>query len=289
MGQLIREGNMKQNWKGELCYLTFPQFSELPSILHGFSTRLGGVSEGACSTMNLSFERGDQEERVRENFRRIAAAIGFQTGDMVFSRQTHTTNIRVVTEKDRGKGFAKPMDYDDVDGLMTNVPGLVLVTFYADCVPLYFVDPVHRAVALVHSGWRGTVGKIGLRAVEMMNRFYGSKPEELTAAIGPSICSECYEVSEDVADQFAQTFGAPGTERILRSKGNKKYQLDLWTANEIVLQEAGIRREHLTTAEICTCCQHQVLFSHRATNGRRGNLAAFLGIKQETGDEQRTL
>ena len=106
------------------------------------------------------FSRGDQEENVRENFRRIADAIGFTPEDLVFSDQTHTTNIRVVTEADRGKGFTKPLDYTDVDGLITDVPGLVLATFYADCVPLYFVDPIRKAVGLSHSGWRGTVHKI---------------------------------------------------------------------------------------------------------------------------------
>lgn len=126
--------------------------------------------------------------------------------DIVTSDQTHTTNVRVVTEEDRGNGITKPRPYTDVDGMITNVPGLVLATFYADCVPLFFIDPVHRAVGLSHSGWRGTVGKIGKVTVEKMTEEFQTDPSELYAAIGPSICQDCYEVSEDVIDQFREAF-----------------------------------------------------------------------------------
>lgn len=129
--------------------------------MHAFSTRLGGVSEGIYSSMNLSFTRGDKEEAVKENYKRMADAAGFDMNDIVTSDQTHTANVRLVTEKDRGNGITRPRPYTDVDGMITNVPGLVLATFYADCVPLYFIDPVHRAIGLSPSGWRGTVAKIG--------------------------------------------------------------------------------------------------------------------------------
>ena len=163
--------------------------------------------------------------------------MGFSCEDLVFSDQTHTANIRVVTEADRGKGFTRQKDYTDVDGLVTNVPGLVLATFYADCVPLFLADPIHRAIGLSHSGWKGTVGKIGKRTVELMKEQYGTRPEDLTAAIGPSICQDCYEVSEDVAVQFIRMLGdqvaTPGKEP-------GKHQLDLWLANELILRQAGL-------------------------------------------------
>ena len=143
--------------KGETPYLEFSLLRETGLVDHGFSTRLGGVSSGDFASLNLSFDRGDDPEAVRENFRRIGAAIGVRCEDMVLSQQTHTTNIRLVTEEDRGKGITKERDYTDVDGLVTNVPGICLVTSYADCVPLYFVDPVKKAIGLSHSGWRGTV------------------------------------------------------------------------------------------------------------------------------------
>ena len=148
--------------KDKVTWLSAVPLEQIDGIVQGFSTRLGGVSEGYLSSMNLSFSRGDQKEKVRENFRRIAGAIGFSPEDLVFSHQTHTTNVRAVTEEDRGKGFTKELDYADVDGMITDVPGLVLATFYADCVPLYFADPVKKAIGLSHSGWRGTVHKLSL-------------------------------------------------------------------------------------------------------------------------------
>ena len=164
--------------------------------------RLGGVSGGCFSSLNLSFDRGDDPEAVRENFRRIGAAIGVRCEDMVLSKQTHTTNVRVVTEEDRGKGIIRERDYTDVDGLVTDVPGLCLVTSYADCVPLYFVDPVRRVIGLSHSGWRGTVGKIGKKTVQVMQEKFGCEPADILAAVGPSVCLDCYEVSADVIDKF---------------------------------------------------------------------------------------
>ena len=140
----------------EVPYFTFEHLDDTDMVIHGFSTRMGGVSTGDLATMNLSFERGDLEEAVRTNYELLGAAIGFSTDSLVFSKQTHTTNVRVVTEEDRGKGFVKERDYTDVDGLVTNVPGITLATFYADCVPLYFVDPVHKAIGLSHSGWKKT-------------------------------------------------------------------------------------------------------------------------------------
>ena len=262
-------------------YFVFRNLEDTKLVRHGSSTRLGGVSEGYLAELNLSFTRGDDPEHVRENFRRIGAAIGFEPESLVMSCQTHTTNIRLVTEADRGSGYTKPLEYTDVDGMITNVPGLMLATFYADCVPLFFVDPVHRAVGLSHSGWKGTAGRIGAMTVERMKEAFGTKPEHLRAAVGPSICQECYEVSEDVALVFKKEFRAHADERLLYRKPNHKYQLNLWRANEIVLLEAGIRPEHLAMPGICTCCNPELLFSHRASGGKRGNMGAFLGLCRE--------
>lgn len=266
--------------KNGVTWLSAVPLETMDDLVQGFSTRLGGVSEDHLYSMNLSFSRGDKEENVRENFRRIAAAIGFSTEDLVFSHQTHTTNIRTVTEADRGKGFTRELDYQDVDGMITNVPGIVLATFYADCVPLYFVDPVKKAIALSHSGWRGTVHKIGKRTVQEMADHYGSRPEDIVAVIGPSICQECYEVSEDVILEFQQYYPQSCQKELYFRKENGKYQLDLWRANEIVMQEAGLLPEHIHTTQYCTCHHPDLLYSHRASKGKRGNLAAFLGLKE---------
>lgn len=264
---------------GGVPYLAYPLLEKTELVRHGFSTRLGGVSKGVCSTMNLSFARGDDEEAVRENYRRMAAALHVEEDSFVLSAQTHTTNIRVVTEKDRGKGLIEPLDYSNVDGLVTDEPGLCLTTFYADCVPLFFLDPVKKVIGLSHSGWRGTVGRIGERTLAVMKDTYGSNPENVLAAIGPSICQSCYEVSEDVINAFRQHFSEKDWKVLFYRKENGKYQLNLWKANEIVLKEAGIREENLAVTNLCTCCNSELLFSHRASEGKRGNLAAFLALK----------
>lgn len=264
---------------GEVLYLTYPLLESTGIVKHGFSTRVGGVSEGVCSTMNLSFSRGDDENAVRENFRRMANALDLEEDSFVFSQQTHTTNVRKVTLEDKGKGLTRKLDYQDIDGLITNVPGLCLSTFYADCVPLYFVDPVKKAIGLSHSGWRGTVGKIGCVTVQKMQEEYGSNPKDIIAAIGPSICQDCYEVSEDVIVEFQNHFDKKYWKELYYKKENGRYQLNLWKANEIVLEEAGVLKEHIAVTNLCTCCNHETLFSHRASQGKRGNLAAFLALK----------
>ena len=272
---------LQERWKHGVLFLQYPLLQNTGLVHHGFSTRIGGVSKEHLGTMNLSFTRGDDEAAVRENYRRMAQALDVEYDSFVFSQQTHTTNVRKVTEEDRGKGLVRSLDYKDVDGLITDVPGLCLATFYADCVPLYFVDPVQKAIGLSHSGWRGTVSKMGQVTLERMREAYGTKPEDVIAAIGPSICQDCYEVSEDVIDQFQEAFSKAYWEELFYRKENGKYQLNLWKANEILLLEAGVQRKNLAVTNLCTCCNAEELFSHRASGGKRGNLAAFLALKKE--------
>lgn len=274
------EPHMKVYEKEGVTFLTYPEFDKLPGVVHGFSTRLGGCSEGIYASMNLSFTRGDKEDAVKENYRRISAALGFLPEDIVTSDQTHTANVRVVTEEDRGNGITKSRPYTDVDGMVTNVPGLVLATFYADCVPLYLVDPVHKAIGLSHSGWRGTAAGIGEVTVEALRKNYGSDPADIYAAVGPSICQGCYEVSEDVIVEFRKAFSAELWPKLFYKKQNGKYQLNLWEANRQIFLQAGILPEHISMPGICTCCNPDFLFSHRASKGKRGNLGAFLGIRK---------
>lgn len=264
----------------EVPYLEYPLLTDTKIVHHGFSTRLGGVSQGCYASMNLSFTRGDDEAAVRENYHRIAKSIGVKCENMVLSQQTHTTNVRVVTEKDKGKGIVTPLDYTDVDGMVTNIPGICLVTFYADCVPLYFVDPVQKAIGLSHSGWRGTVGKIGKETIRKMEEQYGSDPKDILAAVGPSICKDCYEVSEDVILEFQKNFKERYWKDLFYRKENGKYQLDLWKANEIIFKESGILPEHIAVTNVCTHCNSKILYSHRTSGDRRGNLAAFLALKE---------
>ena len=270
---------MQINVCGDVVYLTYPALTATDTVLHGFTTRLGGVSEGVFSSMNLSFTRGDEEAAVHENYRRIAGAIGFSCESIVCSDQTHTTNVRRVGKEDRGNGVTRPRPYSDVDGLITNETGVTLATFYADCVPLYLVDPVRKAIGLSHSGWRGTVGKIGKVTVEAMRREFGSDPGDIVAAVGPSICMTCYEVGGDVAGEFRKAYPERIWNRLMEDKGNGKYQLNLWEACSENFLEAGVLPEHIHMPQICTCCNPEFLFSHRASKGKRGNLAAFLALK----------
>ena len=260
--------------------LKYKKLEEIPWIRHCFTTREGGASKGIFAELNLSFTRGDEEAAVRENYRRVAKRMGTEVSHFVCSDQTHTTNVRVVTKEDAGAGVVRERGYTDVDGLITNEPGLVLSTFYADCVPLYFVDPIRKAVGLSHSGWRGTVHKIGKITVQAMADQYGSRPEDIVAIIGPSICQDCYEVSEDVILEFQKYYREDCQSELYYRKENGKYQLNLWRANEIVMEEAGILPENIHTTQWCTCCNPELLYSHRASKGKRGNLAAFLGLKR---------
>lgn len=271
---------LKVNQYKEMIYLTFPLLENTGMVRHLFSTRMGGVSRGIYSSMNLSFSRGDNKENVDENFRRIAQVLDSTPEHIVCSRQTHTTNVRKVTEKDLGKGVVRETDYDDVDGLITNVPGIILATFYADCVPLYFVDVKKRAIGLSHSRWRGTVNRMGQATLQAMKRAYGTEPSDVMAAIGPSICQDCYEVGEEVADAFRKSFPNEWEYLIRKGKEEGKYQLDLQETNRRILLAAGVLPENIAVTDICTCCNSELLFSHRGSNGKRGNLGAFLELRK---------
>lgn len=257
---------------GKIPVLTFPLIRETGVAEGVFTTRLGGVSgqekgQEHLSSLNLSFTRGDRPENVRENFRRVADELGVTADRFVFTDQTHTDHVRVVTEADAGCGLTRERTYQDIDALVTDVPGLVLSVFVADCVPVAVVDPVRRAIGLAHSGWRGTAAGITEKMIRCMTAQYGSDPKDLVCAIGPSICRDCYEISEDVAEQFARAFAGHESE-ILTDKHNGHYQLDLWKANELVLRRAGVPAAHISVTGICTCCNKEVLFSHRGEIGR---------------------
>ncbi|MCH5252530.1 MAG: peptidoglycan editing factor PgeF [Lachnospiraceae bacterium] len=269
--------NITKNEKDGVVYLTFPLF-EKEGIRHGFSTRKGGVSEGDLGTMNLSFTRGDEPERVLENHRRFASAVGYDVSRLVFTNQVHETVIRRVDRSECGKGIFRSSDIIGVDGLITKDENVVLMTFFADCVPLFFYDRKQKAIGAVHSGWRGTVKRIGAHAVERMQEEFDTRAEDILAVIGPSICQNCYEVSEDVAEEFRQEFTASQQKEILVNKPGNKYLLDLWRANEIILQEAGIPAGQIQVSGLCTCCHPDFLFSHRASGGKRGNLAGAITL-----------
>lgn len=291
--ETLVQKSMKLACGDRVEYLTFPKLSAIEGIEHLFTTRFGGVSKGDCATLNFSFTRGDDRSAVLENYARMGEVLGVEKENFVTTDQTHTTNIRVVTKADAGKGVTCNRDYTDIDGLITADKGLVLSCFTADCVPVYFVDPMKEVIGVAHSGWRGTVAGMGARMVERMVQEFGCEPANIITAIGPSICQDCYEISEEVAVQFRQGFWDaenieeycreayearlhPTGKLLLPGKEAGKYQLDLWLANVVVLRSVGVLLENIDMTDICTNCNPEYLFSHRASGGKRGNLAAFL-------------
>lgn len=272
----IRQGNSTHlHNKNGVIYITFDKLDRA-GVVHGFSTRIGGVSKGYLGSMNLSFHRGDDPDAVMENHRRFADAVGYDYRKLVFSDQVHKTDIYKVTEKDAGKGIMRDTDIREIDGLMTNVPGIPLMTFYADCVPVFFYDPVKKVVAMNHSGWKGTVAKISRCMLSRLKEEYGTEASDLICAVGPSICKDCYEVSEDVAKQFMDAYTKAQVDEIVYDKGDGKYLLDLHRANYYNLVDSGVLPEKIDVTNICTCCNSDVLFSHRASHGLRGNLGAVI-------------
>lgn len=264
--------------KDGLLYYTFPALEALSFVRHGFSTRRGGVSRGTYASMNLSFTRGDDPAAVTENFRRFCAAIGVRAEDVVISAQTHTTNVRNVTAADRGRGVTRPREYTDVDGLITDEPGVVLCTQYADCVPLFFADPVRRVVATSHAGWRGTAAGIGRVTVERMVSDYGCDPADILAGIGPSIGPCCFEVDTPVYEAFCQS--PDFSEACVTDDGGGKYHIDLWRVNARGLLSSGVKAENITITDLCTRCHPDVLWSHRYSGNARGSLAGFIALME---------
>lgn len=262
-----------------VTWLSFPALEDTGMVAHAFSTRMGGVSKGHYATMNFSFTLGDDAEDVKENYRRMANALDVDLNRMVVTWQTHTTYVRTVTTDDFGKGVLVDRDYRDVDGLITNIPGVTLVTFFADCVPLYFLDKKNKAIGLSHSGWRGTVNRMGAVTLKAMEQEFGTDPSDVIACVGPSICQECYEVGPEVIEQFKAAFDMQDYDALFYEKPNGKFQLNLWEANRKILLEAGVPEGQISVTDICTYCNPELLFSHRRTGQKRGNLCAFLSLK----------
>lgn len=256
-------------------YLTYNSLSEIKFIRHAFSTRLGGVSEGEFTSMNLAFNRGDNPEAVTENYRRICRSAGFDFNSLTASAQDHHTVVRAVTRGNRGVGIYQPRDLESVDALITNQTGVTLVTYFADCTPLFFVDTKNRAIGLAHAGWRGTVGRIGEKVVREMTARYGTDPADIVAAVGPAISVCCYEVDEPCARHFLDLTDLE-TDKFVFPKEGGKFMLDLLETNRQILAAAGVKPGNITVSDLCTNCHSDLLWSHRATKGHRGTMCAFM-------------
>ncbi len=262
----------------DIPYLTYNSLSEIDFINHAFSTRLGGVSTDEFTSMNLAFNRGDSPENVTENYKRFCKSAGFDYKSLTASSQDHHTFVRAVTKENVGVGIYKPGDIESVDALITDEPGVTLVTYYADCTPLFFVDTKQKAIGLAHAGWRGTVGRIGDNVVKKMQSLYGTNPSDIKAAIGPAISVCCYEVDKPCADNFLALDELDSTKFVF-PKDNGKFMIDLLETNRQILVHAGVKNENITVCDVCTNCNSELLWSHRATKGHRGTMSAFMCIK----------
>ncbi|MBO5867795.1 MAG: peptidoglycan editing factor PgeF [Oscillospiraceae bacterium] len=248
--------------------------AESITVPHGFTSRIGGVSVAPYDSLNLGLNRGDADENVAENRRLLAEALGYEENKLVLTRQTHSDIVRVVTDQD-----ALGIDhraYPEADGLVTCTPGVALWVFTADCTPILLEDPVTGAVGAVHAGWRGTASKIAAKAVSRMQEAFGSRPEDIRAAIGPAIGVCCFETDKDVPDAMLAAFGEEASPCIF-PKGSK-YFVDIKALNALALRNAGV--QNITLAEDCTMCLCHKYWSHRKTRGIRGSQGGIIVCKE---------
>ncbi len=251
----------------------FPAWSAL-GVGHGFTCRIGGESDLAAGGLDMALHVGDNPEKVVRNRQKAASAMGFVLARTVTCAQVHGTVLARVTEAEAGRGALElGTTLPDTDGLLTDCKDLPLMLFYADCTPVLLVDTQSSAVAVLHAGWRGSVGRIAQKGVKAMHDWYGTRPEAIVAGIGPSIGPCCYEVDEKVREQ------ARGFEGCFAPHGTGHYMLDLWELNRRQLVEAGVKPENINVAEICTCCHNEEYFSYRREKGKTGRLAAILWRK----------
>ncbi len=259
-----------------LVYLTIPSFDDTNLTKHCFTTRVGGFSEGEVRGLNLGFSRPDRRENVIKNFEKLSSVLAIQKESLVLSHQVHGKRIRSVTPEDAGKGIWRASDITNTDGLVTDARQVTLVTFYADCVPLFFLDPNTKAIGLTHAGWKGTATGIAAETTKEMQKTFCSKPEDILVGIGPSICRECYEVDTPVISKLKDSFKSWRDVTVPLGKG--KYLLDLQQTNMAILCEHGIKMENITNCGYCTRCNGELFYSYRREGKKTGSLAALMQL-----------
>jgi len=248
-------------------------------LVHCFTTRRGGVSSGECSSLNLGFNRNDNKNNVLSNFRLITDSLNIKFENLVLSNQIHDNRLKIVDEKDVGKGLLVEGDIKGYDGLLTNVKNVTLVTFYADCIPIYILDPINNAIALLHSGWRSTYKDIAGVALELMKEKYKTCISSVEIVIGPSIGKCCFEIDRDVLELFKERFSI--SNEMYTKNGNDKWLLDLQGVIIETLIKKGIKRDNIFNSKVCTKCNNDYFFSHRGDNGKTGSLCAIMQLKED--------
>lgn len=262
--------------RGDLAYLTIPAFTDTGLVRHAFTTRRGGVSQPPYATLNLGLHVGDDPAAVLTNRQRVCHLLGTDIASLVAVQQVHGN--RVVTVDDTwpaGTGQAPVEGLIPADALVTRRPGVLLSSYYADCVPLFFLDPVRRVVALAHAGWRGTVAGIAAATVARMQEQCQCRAADLLVGIGPAIGPCCYEVDARV-QRAVQAVCPPGWPAPCRPGRPGRWWLDLPELNRLLLIETGVQAEHITKAGYCTACSRDMFFSYRAQGGQTGRMASLI-------------
>lgn len=266
----------KINEKDKFKYLTFSSLEKYSDLFHCFTTRLGGVSEGCFSSMNLGMSTDDNREHIVKNYEILSEKLSLNLHDVVKTYQTHTSNIRYVTDDDKGKIYDKTPGYTDVDGLITDKKNIALSTLHADCTPIFFYDPIKKIIGMAHAGWKGTIKNIAGNMVQKFVENFYSNPQDILAVIGPSLGQCCFEVDKDVAEiilsidmNYLQFMEARGM----------KYNFDLWEINKYILVNEGLKQENIEISELCTKCNNDLFFSHRGQKGKRGLMSGIIMMK----------
>ncbi len=273
---VFKSSTMNINFKDSLAYLTFKELEKYEFIKHAYSSRLGGVSKGIFKSLNLSFSCGDERELVDQNYDIFCSSLGIKKNMIAAAGQVHGNTVACVSKKDLNLSSTGFTCFENTDALITNEPGVVLATYHADCLAVYMMDPKKRIVGLAHAGWRGTVKKIACKLAEKFVSVYGSSKNNIICGLGPCIGSCCFEVSQSVLEEF-KALKIPET-YIPFSDKEKKLKIDLKEVNKNLLLEFGLNEENIFKSDVCTMCSKDLLFSHRATNGKRGTNGSFIYI-----------
>lgn len=271
----MKDGNMIQREHGKLSLFFYNLFEPFDSMSSVVSSRLGGVSTGHCHSLNLSLSAGDEEVAVLKNRTLLCEAIGLELCSVTIGQLVHGTTIAIVTPSSRGKGATDRFSsIPATDGLLTNIPDLLLLTLVADCAVLSFFDPKRRVVALAHCGWRGAAGNIGRKMIEQMNETFDCHPADILVGVSPSIGPCCYEVREDVMSVFEQAFPDQAPHFFV-PQPNGSMHLDMWTIIKWQLLESGILDAHIEMSGLCTACRTDLFYSFRAEKGKTGRFGAL--------------
>lgn len=268
-----RHGFERHSHNG-VVYYTVPQLSASGRFRSIFTSRIGGVSDGDFDSLNLSVSREKNAENKKENYLRAADAAHVSPYSLVLVNYAHGTGISYATSAHSGEGLSRPTTLPECDALIVREPGVTALSLHADCVPVIAADPVLGIGATAHAGWRGTLGMLPRKLIQVFVEDLGSRPENIICAIGPHIRACSFEVGDDVAAQFDAVFGPETT---VRKQGAKPH-VDLEAAILMQFADSGILPENVTLADLCTYCEEHLFFSHRRDKGKTGAMGSFMQV-----------